>query len=111
MSNALEQAATRRTFVKSAVFAGAAQQPGPRRASGKVRIGVVGGGFGEDVATEVRTHFGSKVCRTVVPRTVRLSEAPSFGQPIITFDPSSRGAVAYREVAKEVSRGTARRAG
>ncbi len=65
----------------------------------------------EDVATEVRTHFGSKVCRTVVPRTVRLSEAPSFGQPIIVFDPSSRGAIAYRELAKEVSRGTAQRAG
>ncbi|MEZ5144472.1 MAG: AAA family ATPase [Acidimicrobiales bacterium] len=45
----------------------------------------------EDVATEVRRHFGSKVCRTVVPRTVRLSEALSFGQPIIVFDPTSRG--------------------
>ena len=55
------------------------------------------------VATEVRSHFGSKVCKTAVPRTVRLSEAPSFGQPITTFDPSSRGAVAYRELAKEVS--------
>jgi chromosome partitioning protein len=65
----------------------------------------------EDVAREVRTHFGSKVCRTVVPRTVRLSEAPSFGQPIIVFDPSSRGAIAYRELAKEVSRGTAKRTG
>ena len=65
----------------------------------------------DQVVHEVREHFGEKVCRTVVPRTVRLSEAPSFGQPIITFDPSSRGAVAYREVAKEVSRGTARRVG
>lgn len=65
----------------------------------------------DQVVHEVRDHFGDKVCRTVVPRTVRLSEAPSFGQPIITFDPSSRGAVAYREVAKEVSRGTARRSG
>jgi len=65
----------------------------------------------EQVVREVREHFGDKVCRTVVPRTVRLSEAPSFGQPIITFDPSSRGAVAYRELAKEVSRGTARRTG
>jgi chromosome partitioning protein len=43
------------------------------------------------------------VCRTVIPRTVRLSEAPSFGQPIVAFDPSSRGAVAYRELAREVS--------
>jgi chromosome partitioning protein len=65
----------------------------------------------DQVVREVREHFGDKVCRTVVPRTVRLSEAPSFGQPIITFDPSSRGAVAYRELAKEVSRGTARRSG
>ncbi|HVE94402.1 MAG TPA: AAA family ATPase [Acidimicrobiales bacterium] len=59
----------------------------------------------EQVAQEVREHFGDRVCRMVVPRTVRLSEAPSFGQPIITFDPSSRGAIAYRELAKEVSGG------
>jgi chromosome partitioning protein len=65
----------------------------------------------DQVVREVREHFGDKVCRTVIPRTVRLSEAPSFGQPIITFDPTSRGAVAYREVAKEVSRGSARRSG
>ena len=57
----------------------------------------------DQVVREVREHFGDKVMRTVVPRTVRLSEAPSFGQPIITFDSSSRGAVAYRMVAKEVS--------
>ena len=50
----------------------------------------------EQVATEVRKHFGSKVCRNIVPRTVRLSEAPSFGQPIIVFDSTSRGALAYR---------------
>ena len=65
----------------------------------------------DQVVQEVRVHFGEKVCRTVVPRTVRLSEAPSFGQPIIAFDPTSRGAVAYCEVAKEVSRGSARRSG
>jgi chromosome partitioning protein len=59
----------------------------------------------EQVADEVRNHFGDKVCRMVIPRTVRLSEAPSFGQPILTFDPTSRGAVAYRELAKEVSGG------
>ncbi len=57
----------------------------------------------EQVVDEVREHFGDRVCRNVVPRTVRLSEAPSFGQPIILFDPSSRGAIAYRELAKEVS--------
>jgi chromosome partitioning protein len=65
----------------------------------------------DQVAQEVRKHFGTKVCRTIVPRTVRLSEAPSFGQPIIVFDPTSRGAIAYRELAKEVSGGAARRAG
>lgn len=61
----------------------------------------------EQVVQEVRAHFGPRVCKTVVPRTVRLSEAPSFGQPIIVFDPTSRGAVAYRDLAKEVSGGTA----
>jgi chromosome partitioning protein len=65
----------------------------------------------EQVADEVRGHFGTRVCRNVVPRTVRLSEAPSFGQPIITFDPSSRGAIAYRELAKEVSGGAPQRTG
>jgi len=63
------------------------------------------------VEREVREHFGPKVYRTVVPRTVRISEAPSFGEPIIVFDATSRGAVAYRELAKEVSRGTTRRTG
>jgi len=61
----------------------------------------------EDVATEVRGHFGEKVAQTVVPRTVRLSEAPSFGQPITTFDSRSRGAKAYRALAKEVMDGAA----
>jgi chromosome partitioning protein len=64
----------------------------------------------DQVEQEVRQHFGSKVYRTVVPRTVRISEAPSFGQPVIVFDSTSRGAIAYRELAKEVSRGATRRA-
>jgi chromosome partitioning protein len=64
-----------------------------------------------DVATEVRRHFSGKVCKSVIPRTIRLSEAPSFGQPITVFDPASRGAVAYRELAKEVSDGAPKRAG
>ncbi len=58
------------------------------------------------VVDEVRAHFGDKVCRQVIPRSVRLSEAPSFGQPIIMFDSRSRGALAYRELAKEVSGGS-----
>jgi len=63
------------------------------------------------VVQDVRRHFGAKVCRHIVPRTVRLSEAPSFGQPIIVFDSTSRGAIAYRELAKEVSGGAPKRAG
>ena len=58
----------------------------------------------DQVVRDVRAHFGSAVCRTVVPRSVRVSEAPSFGQPVTVHDPSSRGAIAYRELAKEVSR-------
>jgi chromosome partitioning protein len=65
----------------------------------------------DQVVQEVKAHFGDKVCRTVVPRTVRLSEAPSYGQPITAFDPSSRGAIAYRELAKEISGGTPQRSG
>jgi len=65
----------------------------------------------EQVAQEVRSHFGNVVCRNLVPRTVRLSEAPSYGQPIIVFDPTSRGAIAYRELAKEVSGGSPQRIG
>ncbi|MDQ2754428.1 MAG: AAA family ATPase [Actinomycetota bacterium] len=55
------------------------------------------------VAAEVRKHFGARVCRSIVPRSVRISEAPSFGQPITVFDPTSRGSIAYRDLAREVS--------
>jgi len=64
-----------------------------------------------DVAADVREHFPNEVCDTVIPRTVRISEAPSFGQPITVFDPASRGAEAYRDLAKEVSNGAPKRAG
>lgn len=60
----------------------------------------------EQVVTEVREHFGEKVLRSIIPRSVRLSEAPSFGQPITTFDPTSRGAIAYRDAAREVHAAT-----
>ncbi len=56
----------------------------------------------EQVAGEVRSHFGDVVLQAVVPRSVRLSEAPSYGQPIELYDPSSSGAVAYREVTREI---------
>lgn len=61
----------------------------------------------DQVVSEVRDHFGDKVLRSVIPRNVRVSEAPSFGQPITTFDPRSRGAIAYRDAAKEVHNATA----
>ena len=57
-----------------------------------------------DVVTQVREHFGETTYRTVIPRTVRLSEAPSYGEPIEAYDPMSRGAIAYRELAREFRR-------
>jgi chromosome partitioning protein len=56
----------------------------------------------EQVAQEVRDFFGEKVFDTVIPRNVRLSEAPSFGQPIVLYDLLSPGAESYMELAKEV---------
>jgi chromosome partitioning protein len=55
----------------------------------------------EQVANEVRSHFDAKVYETSVPRNVRLSEAPSFGKPIILYDISSKGAKSYLELARE----------
>jgi chromosome partitioning protein len=55
------------------------------------------------VAAEVRRHMDGTVFETVVPRSVRLSEAPSHGLPIALYDPASRGATAYRELAGEVA--------
>jgi chromosome partitioning protein len=63
----------------------------------------------DQVLKEIRSHFGERVCRNIVPRSVRLSEAPSFGQPITVFDPTSRGSIAYRELAKEISSGAPKR--
>lgn len=57
-----------------------------------------------DVVAQVRDHFGDTTYRTVIPRTVRLSEAPSYGEPIEAYDPMSRGAIAYRELAREFRR-------
>jgi chromosome partitioning protein len=54
------------------------------------------------VADDVRAHFPDKVFRTVVPRNVRLSESPSHGLPALLYDPSSRGAQAYSELAREI---------
>ena len=54
------------------------------------------------VAAEVRNYFTDQVFETIIPRTVKLSEAPSYGMPIIQYDPSGKGAAAYKELAKEV---------
>jgi chromosome partitioning protein len=57
----------------------------------------------EQVVAEVRRYFGDRVYRTIIPRTVRLSEAPGFGQPITVYDPHSKGAESYRNLAQEVA--------
>lgn len=59
--------------------------------------------FSTQVAQEVRRHFPGKVFATTIPRNVRLAEAPSHGLPITAYDRSSRGAVAYRDLAQEVA--------
>ncbi len=58
--------------------------------------------FSTQVAQEVRRHFPGKVFATVIPRNIRLSEAPSHGLPVTAYDKGSKGAVAYREMAKEI---------
>ncbi|MBY7145152.1 AAA family ATPase [Virgibacillus sp. NKC19-3] len=58
--------------------------------------------LGIQVIDEVKKYFQDKVYKAVIPRTVRLGEAPSYGQPIITYDPKSKGADVYLELAKEV---------
>ena len=57
-----------------------------------------------DVSSELVEHFGDTVYRTVIPRNVRLAEAPSFGQPILQYDKNSRGSMAYLALAGEVLR-------
>ena len=56
----------------------------------------------EQVVEEVRKFFGDRVYRTIIPRTVRISEAPGFGLPITSYDPGSKGAESYRQLAREV---------
>jgi chromosome partitioning protein len=58
----------------------------------------------DQVVTEVRNFFGDKVLEAVIPRSVRVSEAPGYGQSVLAYDGSSRGAVAYRMAAREVAR-------
>jgi len=56
------------------------------------------------VESEVRSHFGEKVFETLIPRNVRLSEAPSHGKPVILYDAYSKGAVAYLKLSSEISK-------
>ena len=57
----------------------------------------------DQVAEEVRRHFGDRVFRTAIPRSVRLAEAPSYGEPIFRYAPESRGAEAYADLAREAA--------
>jgi chromosome partitioning protein len=58
--------------------------------------------LGDQVVDEVKSHFKEKVYNTTIPRNIRLSEAPSYGKPILDYDPGCRGAEAYKEFTKEV---------
>jgi chromosome partitioning protein len=58
----------------------------------------------QQVSEQLKSHFGDKVFDTVIPRNVRLAEAPSYGQPGLVFDPSSKGAQAYLAFAQEMMR-------
>lgn len=62
----------------------------------------------DQVAAEVRGHFGDKVLGAVIPRSVRVSEAPGYGQSVMTYDPGSRGATSYLEAARELAERCAR---
>jgi chromosome partitioning protein len=57
----------------------------------------------DQVADEVRNHFGPKVIQSVIPRNVRVSEAPGYGQTVMTYDAGSRGAIGYLEAARELA--------
>jgi len=61
------------------------------------------------VSSELVEHFGDKVYRTVIPRNIRLAEAPSFGQPILQYEKSSRGSMAYLALAGELLRRDAKK--
>ncbi|MER2093081.1 ParA family protein [Saccharopolyspora rectivirgula] len=57
----------------------------------------------DQVAQEVRNHFGDLTLRTVIPRSVKVSEAPGFGQTVLTYDPGSRGSMSYLDAAREIA--------
>jgi chromosome partitioning protein len=63
----------------------------------------------DQVTNEVRNHFGETVLNTVIPRSVKVSEAPGFGQSVLAYDPGSRGAMSYLDAAKEIAERGAKR--
>jgi chromosome partitioning protein len=63
------------------------------------------------VAEQVREHFGEKVLATAIPRSVRISEAPSYQQTVLTYDPGSSGSLSYLEAAREIAEGSSGRQG
>jgi len=65
------------------------------------------GNLGKEVAAEIRTHFPEQVFESVIPRNVRLAEAPSHGKPIMYYDITSRGAASYMQLAREIMKGEA----
>lgn len=58
--------------------------------------------LGQQVSAQLESHFGDKVYKTVIPRNIRLAEAPSYGLPALVYDKTSKGAVAYLDLAKEI---------
>ncbi|MDR1648493.1 MAG: ParA family protein, partial [Zoogloeaceae bacterium] len=56
----------------------------------------------QQVSGELERHFGKKLYATIIPRNVRLAEAPSYGKPVLAFDKNSKGALAYLELAREM---------
>ena len=57
----------------------------------------------DQVAADVRAHFGEKVLGTVIPRSVKVSEAPGYGMTILNYDPGSRGALSYMDASRELA--------
>ena len=62
----------------------------------------------DQVTNEVRSHFGPTVLRTVIPRSVKVSEAPGYSQTVLAYDPGSRGAMSYVDAAREIAERGAR---
>jgi chromosome partitioning protein len=60
----------------------------------------------DQVAADVRAHFGDKVLQTIIPRSVKVSEAPGYGMTILDYDPGSRGAMSYIDASREIAERT-----